>query len=364
MWILRSKKPRKFILRNKGLTSFPDSAFNDANITKLDLSDNKISTIPASIKYLPKLRLLNLENNNINDLPKELLKLTNLVEINLKGNPMKNLSVNIAVAMKDKLILDKKYILSYPEAIYCTVDNKFLPSTKLKITSIWNHNTVFQDTEHVPNVEVGSLTFPADNDRKGLNITTCVLFVDIRQSVKMNDEHHLDTLAKIYSSFIYSVLDIANNCGGYIRNIIGDRIMVVFDSKNCCINAVKCAAMIMSIAKDVISKMISSGSFDCGIGIHYGMMHVIKVGLEKHGMENNANKNLVWLGEPANLASRLTDIAGKNIRGQLLPHILISQSVMNYLKGECFENNFYFVNKKYFKDINFAVYGCNLYAQE
>lgn len=40
---------------------------------------------------------------------------------------------------------------------------------------------------------------------------------------------------------------------------------------------------------------------------------MIKVGLHRRGTENVDNKNLVWVGYPANLASRLTDMANKNI---------------------------------------------------
>lgn len=53
--------------------------------------------------------------------------------------------------------------------------------------------------------------------------------------------------------------------------------------------------------------------FKCGIGIDYGEMKVIKVGLQRKGSERGENKNLVWIGYPANIASRLTDTANKEI---------------------------------------------------
>ncbi len=40
-------------------------------------------------------------------------------------------------------------------------------------------------------------------------------------------------------------------------------------------------------------------------------MRVMKVGIVKKGDENDDNKGLVWIGYPANFASRLTDCANK-----------------------------------------------------
>ncbi len=57
---------------------------------------------------------------------------------------------------------------------------------------------------------------------------------------------------------------------------------------------------------------VSSFSGDdvaCGIGIDYGKMLATKVGIIKRGSENTENKSLVWVGKPANTASKLTDAA-------------------------------------------------------
>lgn len=42
-------------------------------------------------------------------------------------------------------------------------------------------------------------------------------------------------------------------------------------------------------------------------------MSVIKVGIDRRDDEKEENKNLVWIGYPANYASRLTDSANKII---------------------------------------------------
>jgi len=63
----------------------------------------------------------------------------------------------------------------------------------------------------------------------------------------------------------------------------------------------------------VISPLIGKGNFKCGIGIDYGTMRVIKVGVPRRGQEASPNRGLVWAGAPANIASRLTDRANKSI---------------------------------------------------
>ncbi len=185
------------------------------------------------------------------------------------------------------------------------------------ITDIINTKFSFIDTKQVPNSEDNDLTFERDVEKKGKRIETCVLFVDIRNSVKLNEQHHTQTMGRIYTALTKAVLKIADNYGGFIRNIIGDRVMVVFPSENCFTNAVNCAITINHVAQYVIDKKFKEVDFKCGIGIDYGELRVIKVGLQRKGSERAENKNLVWIGYPANIASRLTDSANKEIEFEI-----------------------------------------------
>lgn len=167
-------------------------------------------------------------------------------------------------------------------------------------------------TNQVPSRDDVSLTFERGEDKIGKEINTCVLYVDIRNSVELNRKHQTTTMGRIYSIFSKSILKLAKYHNGSVRNIIGDRVMVVFPSENCFYNAVSCAISINHISHD-INKSFVDVDFKCGIGIDYGTLKVIKVGLHRKGTENVDNKNLVWVGYPANLASRLTDVANKKI---------------------------------------------------
>ncbi|QPH38633.1 adenylate/guanylate cyclase domain-containing protein [Pedobacter endophyticus] len=181
------------------------------------------------------------------------------------------------------------------------------------ITDVVSTNFTFSNTTSVPNRSDGQLTFERNVEKKGKILKTCVLYVDIRDSVALTEKHHNITMGKIYTAFTKGVLKAAKHHGGHIRNIIGDRVMIVFPSENSFKNAVHCAITINHLSKYVIRKKFPAVDFKCGIGIDHGELRVIKVGLQRQGHEGTENRSLVWAGYPANIASRLTDVANKTI---------------------------------------------------
>lgn len=168
----------------------------------------------------------------------------------------------------------------------------------------------FISKNDVPGLDDTNLTYGNGEEKKGIEINTCVLFVDIRNSVQLTKDKQVGTMGKIYSVFTHCVLLAAKEEGGYVRNIIGDRVMVVFPPDQCFTKAVFCAITINHIA-GLINKKFDNFELRCGIGIDYGKLNVMKVGIKKKGSENDDNKGLVWVGYPANYASRLTDFANK-----------------------------------------------------
>ena len=169
------------------------------------------------------------------------------------------------------------------------------------------------ETKIVPNFDDSNITF--DNldtkKKKCKRLETCVLYVDMRDSSKISAERRPKTLAKIYSSFVQSMIAAGRYFGGHIRNIIGDRVMVVFDTDDCFKKATDTAILMNSINKYILDKRIKTIDFKCGIGIDHGKMLITKAGAIRQGAEKEFYRSLVWLGKPANIASRLTDIAFK-----------------------------------------------------
>lgn len=169
------------------------------------------------------------------------------------------------------------------------------------------------ETDVVPNVDDPDITYPnlVEKEQRCKLIETCVLYVDIRRSTDLSFSHRQSTLTKLYSSFVRAMA----RCGGYhdgkVRNIVGDRLMVIFDKAECFANAVDTAILMNSTSQYILNKHFSHGEVKCGIGIDHGKMLASKVGIIKKGVENTANKSIVWLGRPANVASKLTDRANR-----------------------------------------------------
>lgn len=186
----------------------------------------------------------------------------------------------------------------------------FLKNITSVISDWKNTGFTFNSKTSVPGLDDTNLTYGNGEEKKGIEINTCVLFVDIRDSVQLTKDKQIRTMGKIYSVFTHCVLLAAQYEGGYVRNIIGDRVMVVFPQEDCYRKAVNCAITINHIAS-MINKEFDNFEFKCGIGVDYGKLSVMKVGIQKKGAENDDNKGLVWVGDPANLASRLTDCANK-----------------------------------------------------
>ncbi|MQN14206.1 hypothetical protein F7D95_15720 [Prevotella copri] len=80
------KKITKLDLSNQNLTSFPDYVFKMTNLRKLILHNNHISKIPPQIKALSKLMVLDLSNNELSAIGYQVLKLPKLKILNLCYN--------------------------------------------------------------------------------------------------------------------------------------------------------------------------------------------------------------------------------------------------------------------------------------
>ncbi|WP_425080378.1 adenylate/guanylate cyclase domain-containing protein [Ruegeria arenilitoris] len=194
-----------------------------------------------------------------------------------------------------------------------------------EVSSIFSSDFTVEvvETDFVPKPGDAKITFP-NTDAKKLScklIETCVLYIDIRKSTELNLSHRRATVAKLYSAFGRSITRAARYYGGHVRGIIGDRVMVVFDKEDCFEKAVKTAVLMNSVAEYILNKNFPNNEIKCGIGIDYGKMLITKVGVVRRGEEVSNYKGLVWLGRPANVASKLTDIANKPAETREVPQV-------------------------------------------
>lgn len=171
----------------------------------------------------------------------------------------------------------------------------------------------YANTAEVPSANDPALSYERFKEKRGKILETCVLYVDIRDSVALTEKHKSITMGRIYTAFTKAVIKAGREHGGHTRNIIGDRVMIVFPKANCFTNAINCAITINYIAQKILNVKFTGVDFKCGIGIDYGELKIIKVGIQRNGTEGPQNKGLVWAGYPANIASRLTDMANKTV---------------------------------------------------
>lgn len=168
-------------------------------------------------------------------------------------------------------------------------------------------------TSSVPRSDDPAITFPNLDGRlqRCKLVETAVLYVDIRRSTNLNLEHRPQTVAKLYSAFVRAMTRCAAEHRGHVRGIIGDRVMVLFNPSTAFTDAVNAAILMNTVCKGVLNKHFKPNEVTCGIGIDYGRMVVTKTGVRRHGYERHNYRSLVWLGRPANIASKLTDLANK-----------------------------------------------------
>lgn len=204
--------------------------------------------------------------------------------------------------------------------------NDFLNIIEQDIKDILALPFNYRNTNNVPNRYDTNMSFDRGAAKMGKTISSCVLYVDIRNSLKLTKQLSPEKMGKLYTIFTKSVLKASQHHSGKVRNVIGDRVMIVFPVQDCFINAVECAITINHIATK-IDRQFTDVNFKCGIGIDWGEMRVVRVGLHKQGYEGTENRNLVWVGNPANIASRLTDIANKSVK---INRFKVSYNAHNY----------------------------------
>lgn len=87
----------KLNLSKNNISTIKDDAFAElGELTELDLSFNKLTYLPSSIRHLTKLKRLNLSGNNIGFFPQEFESLLALEYLDLAGNPLERVPLEIA----------------------------------------------------------------------------------------------------------------------------------------------------------------------------------------------------------------------------------------------------------------------------
>jgi len=101
-----------------GLETFPQELFNLADTLEvLDLTDNKLSTLPKDFSLFKKLKILFISNNHFTEVPTILSKCPNLSMIGFRNNHINTVAENALPLTTRWLILTDNEIEKLPESM-------------------------------------------------------------------------------------------------------------------------------------------------------------------------------------------------------------------------------------------------------
>lgn len=203
--------------------------------------------------------------------------------------------------------------------------NYSLEKSLERLDSYLSEAGTYQSVADIPSRD--SLTFT-----NGYYVNCYAIFVDIRGSSKLTENHQARVLAKLYRSYIselVAILQSYNNCREV--NIVGDCVSAIFSftERHDVIQVVGAAAQVNSIVEILNYKLYNKGykQFEIGIGIAKGKALMIKAGYNGSGIND-----VVWMGDVVNTASNLCNIANKRAHNTKV--IVIEDEVYNDLDGE------------------------------
>ncbi len=179
-----------------------------------------------------------------------------------------------------------------------------------KIKEIIDEKFDVIDITAVPDIDDSRLTF----NNKGLRFEATTLYIDMRGSTAVLNNHNRTTVAKLHKAYFHTIVTIAKNLGGEVRSFNGDGMLVFFQGTNkvTLSNAVQAAMQMkwmLSSDDSVVKKQMEKYSaVDFGIGIDDG-----KVLCSKVGISGVNNRDLVWIGNAVNKSVKIGDKLHGNI---------------------------------------------------
>lgn len=195
-------------------------------------------------------------------------------------------------------------------------------SSLQRIDNILNlSNDKYSEIDNIPNES--QLTY-----ENGYYVNATSLFVDLRDSTELSQEHKRPVLAKIFKSFISETIAVinGNNLCKYIH-IDGDCVSAVYDTptQRDIDSVLNDAIKINTLIKILSCKYDKKGysNIKSGIGIDYGRLLFIKTGYKGSGLND-----LAWMGKTLNISSKLSSVGSKNGIGS----IVISEVIFNNIK--------------------------------
>lgn len=200
--------------------------------------------------------------------------------------------------------------------------NLFRKSLEDRTKAIREEQFISKPARVIPTLDSSDLTF--NNVGKWFYAT--ILYIDIRHSSQLLENHHYDNVAKLLSAFYNAIVRVANQDDGKIRSFNGDSLLVFYmgTEEETITKAIRSAMKMSYAIKEIINPLMKKlTNLDFGIGIDYG-----KVLAKKVGISGGENKDLIWIGNGVNRATKISD------KCRAPYHIGISDKLFRRLAGD------------------------------
>ncbi|HEX8513670.1 MAG TPA: adenylate/guanylate cyclase domain-containing protein [Allosphingosinicella sp.] len=140
--------------------------------------------------------------------------------------------------------------------------------------------------------------------------TATVLYADLDGSTGLVEDHRWDFAGEVYKAFLYAASRLIRYHGGSIVSYDGDRVMGIFISDSQRNSAVACALEINYAVRNIVQaelKQIWKTDFEIRhvVGIDTSEIRAARTGVR-------GDNDLVWIGNAANLAAKLTALSSDN----------------------------------------------------
>lgn len=140
--------------------------------------------------------------------------------------------------------------------------------------------------------------------------TATILYADLDGSTNLVEKKKWEFAGEVYKTFLYAASRLIRNNGGSIVSYDGDRVMGIFISKSQRNDAVSCALEINYAVKKIVQAELEKAwktdfKIRHVIGVDTSIIRAARTGVR-------GDNDLVWIGNAANLAAKLTSLSADN----------------------------------------------------
>lgn len=195
-----------------------------------------------------------------------------------------------------------------------------------RIREILDSAEAFDEIDDIPDRD--KLTYA-----NGFYVNCTALFIDIRDSSKMPDNHTRPVLGKIYRAYLSECIAVMNGNAQCRETFIsGDCVSGIYSTpKKIDIDAVfNTAAQLSSIIRILNWRLAQKdySQFVCGIGIAYGRALMLKAGYKGSGVND-----VIWMGDVVNETAKLCQEGNRDGQKELQVSTTIFDNLNEHNKG-------------------------------